>query len=832
MRKVVVALVVLFGLVGLAAFAVFNFDTYLQDNREWLAQQASDALGRPVAFDEVGVSFRGGLGARIGSLSIGDDPAFSKERFLDVGRANVVVKILPALRGRYEIDRIVLDSPRVNVIRDKSGFNFDSIGASGDGEPAEGASSTTVGEPASGGEALPLLVSLLEIRDGYFGFTDRTVTPASELVVEQLDFSASDVGFDSPVSIDLAMAVLGFSEQNVKVAGTVGPIGSPENVSRSPLDLAVDLGPLIIDRLKTLPVVGGSVPAELSSPDPMLLHVDVTGNADAPIVKVAFDASDAQLGYGNAFHKPKGVRFALDAEVAQGADRIDVSAIVFRLAEAKLTGGGWIGSGSSSPIDFEIKGAGLPLAGWGRLVAAAEGLDVEGSVDLDIHAKGGLAAGVPALNGSVELEGVRAVQPGGGIEISDLSTRIALNGDQVEIPPTHLKVGGEPVTLSATVSSLRNLAADVSLSAAKIRLAAVGAAGEGVNEDEFLGDLEVKAALRSASGRPQVRASVRSSAGSLRDVPYSKLGVDVGLVGDVASLKKLSVEAFDGLVTGDGSYDMSNPDKPAFGFRGRVSGVDVAAVTEYLNVASSLRMTGRVNGHVELDGRGTDAEQIMQSLVGDGSLQVKDGVLKGVNLAEQALTSITGIPGLSQLIGTKIRKKYPQLFSASDTVFDALGGEVNVAEGAANLRKLVLEAKDYGMGGDGQVGFDGKVDIQTMFLASRGLTEDLLGSVREAKYLVDANGRFELPLRLTGKLPEIGVRPDGDYVAKKLSNALVASGIEKGLGAILGKKGSKGGANTAKPGDQQGQLDGEAEEPADATERLIRKGLDGLFGGR
>ncbi len=832
MRKVVVALVILFGLVGLAAFAVFNFDGYLQDNREWLAQQASDALGRPVAFDEVGVSFRGGLGARIGSLSVGDDPAFSKESFLQVGRADVVVKILPALRGRYELDRVVLDSPRVNVIRDSSGFNFDSIGQSGDGEPAAGASSPSGGGSASGSEALPFLVSMLEIRDGHFGFTDRTVTPASELAVEQLDFSASDVGFDSPVSIDLAMAVLGFSEQNVKVTGTVGPVGSPENAARSPLDLDVDLGPLIIDRAKTLPVIGGSVPAELSSPDPMSLHLDVTGKADAPVVQMTFDASDAKIGYGDAFHKPKGVRFAIDAEVAQGTDRIDVSAFVFRIAEATLTGGGWIGLGSSSPIDFEIKGAGVPLAGWGRLVSAAEGVDVDGAVNIDIRATGETAAGAPTLRGSVELMGVRAVQPGGGLEISDLSTRIALNGDQVEIPPTQLKVGGEPATLSATVSSLRNLAADISLSAAKIRLAAVGAAGEGVQEDEFLGGLEVKAALRSASGRPQVRASVSSSEGSLRDVAFSKLNADIGLVGDVASLKKLSVKAFDGLVTGIGSYDMSNADQPAFGFRGRVSGVDVAEVTEYLDIASTLRMTGRVNGDIVLDGRGTDAEQIMQSLAGDGSLQVGDGVLKGVNIAEQALTSITGIPGLSQLVGAKIRKKYSELFSDSDTVFDALGGEMSIAEGAVNLRGLVLEAKDYGMRGDGKVGFDSKVDIQTMFVASRGLTEDLLGSVREATYLVDANGRFELPLKLTGKLPEIGVRPDSDFVAKKLSKALVSSGIEKGLGAILGKKRSKDGADPAEPGERDAQPDGDGKEPGDETERLIRKGLEGLFGVR
>lgn len=71
MRKLLIVLVVLLVLAGIAAFAVSNFNTYLQNNREWLAEQASAVLGRPVAFEEVGVSFRGGLGARVEALSIG-----------------------------------------------------------------------------------------------------------------------------------------------------------------------------------------------------------------------------------------------------------------------------------------------------------------------------------------------------------------------------------------------------------------------------------------------------------------------------------------------------------------------------------------------------------------------------------------------------------------------------------------------------------------------------------------------------------------------------------------------------------------------------------------
>ncbi len=746
MRKLLILLVVLLVLAGIAAFAVSNFNTYLQSNREWLAEQASTALGRSVAFDEIGVSFRGGLGASVGDLSIGDDPAFSKESFLKVGRAHVVVKILPALSGRYEVDRVVLESPRVNVIRTKAGFNFDSIGKGPGGKPAEDAPAEAGDVAAAGGEALPFLVSLMDISDGRLSFVDRSASPASEMVVEKLDFSASDVGFDSPVSIDLAMAVLGVAEQNIKVSGTVGPIGSPAAAPQMPLDLNVDVGPLVIDRLKGVPMIGKSIPPELSSPDPLVIKVDVSGKADAPVVKVSFDASDARLVYGSVFNKAKGTRLALQADVAQVADRIDVGAFVLRLAEATFNGGGSIGTGGSQPVDFRVKGANVPLAGWESIFAAAAGLDVGGALDLDIHAVGSAAAGLPALNGSIALNGVRAVQPGGGIEISDLTTVIVLKGDRVEMPPTQLKIGGEPVTVGMTVKSLKNPAADIDITAPTLRLAAVGAAGEGTEKDEVLSGLGVKATFQSAESGPQLRAAVRSSGGSVRDVDYSNLSVDVGLAGQRASLRKLSVKAFKGLITGGGTYDMSDADNPAFAFRGRLAGLDMAAIVAYLNIASSLQMTGKLEGDIELDGSGKEIEEIKRRLTGKGGVEVKDGVLKGVNLAEEVLSSITGVPGLSNLIGPKTKAKYPDLFSQSDTIFEALSGQMTIADGQSNLRDLVLSAKDYQLRGRRQ----GRLRQQG------GHRCHVLGVERPHRRPGRQRAGSEVPARRPGAVPDSG----------------------------------------------------------------------------
>ena len=782
MRKLLIVGVVLLVLVGLGAFALINLNTFLQNNREWLAEKASATLGRSVSFDEVGVSFSSGLGARVSNVAIGDDPAFSKEPFLQVGRANVVLKIVPALTGRYEISRVVLEAPQVTVVKTAGGFNFDSIGKT-DGAAQPERSGSDAAAP-SADAALPLLVSVLQISDGRLRFIDRTSSPSSDLLVEQVDFSASDVGFDEAVGIEFAAAVLGFAEQNLKVEGTVGPLGSPAAAPKAPIDLGVTIGPVVIDRIKKLPVVGDSIPSELSSADPITVDLKVTGKLDAPALRASMDATSAGLRFGDVFAKPSGTRLAFEADVAQSGELINVGSLALRLADATIRGEGTIGTGSSTPIDFEVRGADVPLEGWGRFFAAAKDVDVGGVLDLEVRAKGSAAAGTPALNGTFALKDVRATQPGGGVEISGLSTKVVLDGDRVMVPPTSFKVGGEPVTMSATVTSLKKLTADFTVSSPQLKLAALGAGGEGVKKDEVLRDLDVKGSVRDASGSPAVRATVVSSAGSVRDVDYGNLAAEVGLVGDKATLSRVTVKAFDGLISGAGSYDMSKS-KPGFNFRGRLSNLDVASIVKFLGIGATVKMTGALDGDLTVAGSGSELEQIKQTMAGNGALQVKRGVLKDVNIAESVLSSVTGVPGLSALVGPKVRGKYPELFESSDTSFEELGGKVDIGSGRADLKELALAARDYRLSGQGTVGFDSAVNIAASFIASERLTQDLLGGVREAKYLLDTNGRFEVPLRIAGSLPNVRPQPDTQYVGQEADRGARLEGARQGARSVV-----------------------------------------------
>ncbi len=821
MRKFLVLGAVLLVLAGVLFAAASNLNRYLEDNREWLAEQASVALGRPVAFDEIGVSLRGGLGARITSVAIGEDPAFGKGAFLRADRIDAVIKILPALRGRYEVARVEIDAPEISIIKTRSGFNFASLGR------AAGTQARTDEKEDPPAGALPLLVSSLRISDGRLQFIDRSASPTAELNVDHLDFTASDVGLDHPIQLDLAAAVLGVTEYNIRVAGTLGPLGSPEAAAHAPVDLRVDLGPLVVDRLKKLALIGESIPTEFSSPDPIALSVKLFGNIDALSTIVSVDASDAAISYGDQFAKPKGVRFAVDADLKWVGDAIDVTKLDLRLAEAQLTGSGRIGLTPGMPVDFKLSGRGLPLDGWGRLIPAAAALEAAGALDLELTARGPLGKGqIPRVEGTLGLQRVSFNQPGGNARIDDLTTTVTLKGDRAEIPPTDFKLNGNPIQVAATVKNLANLDTDFSITSPTLDLAALGAAGEGVQQREVLENVEVRGNFRAASSGPQLDATLRSTGGNLRDVAYRTLEARASLRDQKLTFERLTLSAFDGSITGAGSYDMAKPDAPAFRFRGKVDGIDVGALVAHFGVGRALQMAGRLHATLDLNGSGSEWEVIRQALTGNGALEVADGVLKGINIAESVLGNLTGIPGLSNLISPKLRSKYPELFGMDDTVFEVLAGKMTLKNGEALLDEIALAARDYRLDGKGTIQLDNALDIAMTFVASQNLTGDLIRSVKQIKRLTDASGRFNLPLRLAGSMPTIRAQPDTQYLTRQLSSSLVQTGLSKGLDALLGKK------RAPKPTAEGDAVP--AEQPPvqpDLAEQLIRRGLGTLLGG-
>ncbi len=385
------------------------------------------------------------------------------------------------------------------------------------------------------------------------------------------------------------------------------------------------------------------------------------------------------------------------------------------------------------------------------------------------------------------------------VRLSDLSlttpVQVEIDATTKSEPPTTLRIHG---TMGPVGES--PFAADVPIDQ-HVRLRSAGLE---------IDDLAIGGSFRRTPAGTPV-ASVRVTAPQIRagGVVVSNLDVRVAEVDGTATLEKLGFGVFDGTIAGSGK--VVHTGAPAFSFDTAVRGVDVSKALATRSPEVAERFTGRLDGDLTLGGTGGDEAAVRRSLTGKGGIAVHDGVLRGVNVAEDVLTGVTGVGGLVSLVPAHVRDKYPAIFATDDTRFDQLSSSIRIGGERIQVDDFTVAARDYAMRGKGVVTFAQQVDLTASLTASAALTADVDGALKEAKYLNDDQGRLSIPFRLAGQAPNVRPKPDTDFVARVLQKAIVGEGLDRLLGG-------------GKPKDGKGS-DGKGGDGKD----LLRKGLDRLF---
>ncbi len=792
-----------------AALAVvaLGLNRFLTANREWVEAEATAALGRRVAFQSLEATILGGVGATVHDVRIADDPRFSDGDFLTAKAVTLRVRVLPALWGHYEVRGITVDQPRITLVRTADGFNVQTLG--GTPAPTQGGGTTHAGGATVPARVPEFLVGLLGMRDGEVRLVDRTTTPPAETTIRGLDVEVSDLSLTAPLHLVASAAVLGAAERNLRAKGTIGPIGDPPTPLAAPIDLALTLGPIDLTALRRdVPLAASAIPADVTVGGTAVGDGHVTGTLERLALTGALDATTADLRYGTTFRKPVGMPLHADVAATRSGDAIDLAKLGLTLADLRLDGRGRIVPGSPTTVDLQIDGARTPLAGWDRLLPAFEGVAVDGTFESHLAIKGPLGGDrLPSIDGSVALAGVSARKQGAPYQIDGLTGTMTFSGDRAELPPTTFQLGGAPVQVAARVESFAVPKAHVDLSAAALPAAALGVAAPGVTAPEILRGLALALDLRTENGAPVVAGTVASASGSVRDLAYEDLKATLGYAAGIATADDLAFRAYGGTYAGRVRVDARDAKAPRFESRSTVRGMSVEQLAATRAPAVARSLAGRLDADLTLSGAGTWWDALQHTLRGSGRAEVRDGMLRGVNLADEVLSGVGGAGTLVTLVPEGIRRKHPELFGADDTRFDQLGGSFTIADGVARTTDAIVAARDYTIHGAGTVTLNGRVDMKATFTASDALTRDITAAVHEARYLADDRGRIALPFGVAGIPPSLRVEPDASVIARALQRGLAEKGVEALLG---GKKGGK----------------------PNQAEDAIRKGLQGLFGGR
>ena len=129
MRKWIIISAVLFVFCAIVVLALLNLNSLINRNKDYFLNQAEQALGRKVSVSDVGLTLWGGVGLTLKNFTMSDDPSFSSSHFVSSEDLQINVKLMPLLRRDFQVRRLTLHKPVIQVIRNKEGsFNFSTIG--------------------------------------------------------------------------------------------------------------------------------------------------------------------------------------------------------------------------------------------------------------------------------------------------------------------------------------------------------------------------------------------------------------------------------------------------------------------------------------------------------------------------------------------------------------------------------------------------------------------------------------------------------------------------------------------------------------------------------
>ena len=209
-----------------------------------LLRAAAHALGRELRAERVGLMFRGGLGVALEEVTVGDDPAFhATEPFLTAHRLGMRLSLLPLLRSRLVVDRVVVDEPVVRLVRDRAGrLNVSTLG--GRGRKAKSSPDT----PRRNGPAFQL--GALRLRHGTLRYTDRATGRGVELTDVAVDAREPRLGAPMPIAVRAQLASANLRLEDITSQGVLDLTGTRPAYQGTVTAARGALGSLPLTRLR------------------------------------------------------------------------------------------------------------------------------------------------------------------------------------------------------------------------------------------------------------------------------------------------------------------------------------------------------------------------------------------------------------------------------------------------------------------------------------------------------------------------------------------------------------------------------------------------------
>ena len=250
-----------------------------------------------------------------------------------------------------------------------------------------------------------------------------------------------------------------------------------------------------------------------------------------------------------------------------------------------------------------------------------------------------------------------------------------------------------------------------------------------------------------------------------------------------AVLKMAPVSVFSGTL--NGQLVANNRNGLSVGGKLRAEGIEMQQALMLLGGVD--RLSGKATASLEFLGVGASEHAIMNSLSGQGRVQMGRGLISGFDLDRLMESGQTG---------------------GGTTVFNSLSGSYTMADGILHNRDLLLQLDNYRADGAGRVGL-GARDIDYVFTP--------------VALRANAGKGLAIPVRIVGPWANPSIKPDLSQVIEAAAGVRIDEVEDQAKGKLLEKLGEEL--------DQTVTEDQDVEELIkDRLEDEAKKGLFKLFG--
>ncbi|MDQ2779793.1 MAG: AsmA family protein [Pseudomonadota bacterium] len=815
LRRTLFAVGGLFLLLVIAAgvlIATFDANRYKVLAVDWMrdTHQRTLVIAGPV---ELKVFPR--LAVKVSKVSLSE--VNSADRFLSVDQAELSVSMLPLLRKQLVIDQVSASGVEAAYLRDAKGVrNIDDLVATEDVPPSAESSASS-----ATGSALAFDVSAVQLDNVRVRVRDEMAPLQGQLELQSFTSGRLAPGRVTPITVKASLQLSRPQVAALKIDGS-GQLSvdlRKNGVSMSGLALAINGDAGAVKGLAMTLAGDLAWDGRALQAGPLKLALQAATLGDTHLAASTIDLEQVLLS-------PAAQRVELQNLKAALAGQQGASPFTLALAWSKLMVDGQQIAGGALSGSFELSGLNTVKASFQSAAPSGQfdAIKLPG-VKLDIDATQGLRKLVGRLSGDLQVStGSKA--PAGAVfdnlmlaaTLNDpglAPLKVALKGRlHIDTGPAEKPAASAGWDLQGTLNANRfESNGSAVLSGTVPRIAATGRF-DSLDLNSLMGPEKPATTTAAApaetpvdlSGLKSVDGQFMFSAGVLKFRQYrvDDARVEAALDNGKLTVPSLTGRAWGGSLSASGKAEAGS-NRIAVDLK--ADGVDVAALLKNVADKDLLSGTGQVTADLRTGGSTLGA--LRSALSGTARLNVRDGAVKGFNLA-QALRNAKAIFGGKPDAEARAN-------ASEKTDFSALNVSATIDRGVARSDDLELKSPFLRIGGDGL--FDiGKSRIDYTARAT------VIGSAKgQGGADLDMLKGVTVPVRLTGPFDAIEWKILWSQVAAKAVENQLKEKLNDKLGELLGGgRGESSDAAASSPQSPKRQLE-------DQLRDQLKGGLKGLF---